>query len=215
MATAVNLIISIRYSPPIRAQGSLNAASACLDNFAIDSGCHIGCGGTTEEMEESSSPRTTWQVVEDLLADPATRTKLSTFARSCYGIEAPEAEDLLQDTAVELLHHEANVRKPEGYVFTVFKVKCLLHISRRAAARALFAGEDQSDRAGESADETERLLALKEAFSGISSRCRRLIYAYYLEGRSLKETAYDLSLSPASVFKLVSRCLGRLRRCLS
>jgi RNA polymerase sigma factor (sigma-70 family) len=164
-------------------------------------------------MEESSSPRTTWQVVEDLLTDPATRTKLATFARSCYGIEAPEADDLLQDTALELLHHEANVRKPEGYVFAVFKVKCLLHISRRAAARALFAGEDPPDRPGKDVDDW--LLALREAFSEISLRCRRLISAYYLEGRSLKETAYDLSLSPASVFKLVSRCLGRLRRCLS
>ena len=167
-------------------------------------------------MSEASAHRTTWQVAVDLLSDPVTRTKLKAFAYSCYGIAVDDAEDLLQETALELLHHESHVRKPEGYVFTVFKSKCGRHVAKLALARRLFSADEVSERPGnDGSAEIERFLALRQGFGEVTVQCRRLLSAYILEGRSLKETADACSLSPASIFKLVSRCLRKLRRCLA
>lgn len=165
---------------------------------------------------EADAPHTTWQVAEDLLFDTNTRCRLIAYARSRFGIGAQDTEDLLQDTALELLHHESYVRNPDGYVFTVFKIRCIRFVAQRSASKRLFVSDETADRPGKAeAEKVERLLALQEGFRHISVRCRRLLSAYFLEGRSLKETAYDSSLSPSSVFKLVSRCLKALRTCLS
>jgi RNA polymerase sigma factor (sigma-70 family) len=167
-------------------------------------------------MEEPSAQHTTWRVAEELLQDPARRKRLATFAHSRYGITADESEDLLQETALDLLRHESNVRKPDGYVFCVFKAKCARHIARRSATRKVFGSEDIADPPGkDTVEELDRMLVLRQGFEEISSRCRRILSAYFLEGLSLRETASDCALSPTSVFKLVSRCLGRLRRCLA
>jgi hypothetical protein len=48
---------------------------------------------------------------------------------------------------------------------------------------------------------------LREALNEISSKCRRLIHAYYLEGQSLKEAARTVELADSSVARTISRCL--------
>lgn len=155
-------------------------------------------------------------MAEEVLVDPSRRQRLAAFALSRYGITPDESEDLLQETALDLLHHEASVRKPEGYVFSVFKAKCARHIGRRSAARKVFGSEEVPETAGQDpVEELERLMVLRQGFEEISSRCRQLLSAYFLEGRSLRETAGDCALRPSSVFKLVSRCLRRLRQCLA
>jgi DNA-directed RNA polymerase specialized sigma24 family protein len=47
----------------------------------------------------------------------------------------------------------------------------------------------------------------------ISASCRRLLAAYYIEGRSLREAARVVSLQYSSVAKTISRCLKKLRKC--
>lgn len=65
------------------------------------------------------------------------------------------------------------------------------------------------------AADSEQQFALREALQVISSSCRRLLAAYYVEGKTLVETARRLEMATTGVSKTLNRCLQRLRRCLS
>jgi RNA polymerase sigma factor (sigma-70 family) len=167
---------------------------------------------------EASAPQTTRQVAETILLDPAERGKLFRYAHSRFEIGSADAEDLLQETALELLRQRAYVRSPESFVFTVFRARCARFVSGRAAKRRVFsdgAGDAASGAEGVSFDWMDRRLALREALEGVSSSCRRLLHAHYVEGESLRESARRLSLASSTVPKAISRCLKKLRACLA
>lgn len=48
----------------------------------------------------------------------------------------------------------------------------------------------------------------------LSSSCQRLLCAYYVEGRSLREAARLVSLQYSSVAKTISRCVKKLPVCI-
>jgi RNA polymerase sigma factor (sigma-70 family) len=167
-------------------------------------------------MSAESSP-TTGQIAAAVLLDPERRRKLFRYACVQFRINEQDAEDLLQETALELLRYRSYVRSPEGFVFTVFRARCVRFIGTRRAAYT-----QSSESAGEvsevcdaDANCFEEQVALREALSEISSKCRRLIHAYYLEGQSLKEAARTVALADSSVARTISRCLQKLRECMA
>ena len=146
------------------------------------------------------------------------RAKLFSYARSRFGICAGDAEDLLQETALELLRQRSYVRSPEAFVFTVFRARCARFIGGLRAKREVFASppttvENVAGPIG--AEQFDRQLALRQALGSISSPCRRLLCAYYVEGVGLREAGERLSLAYASVSTTLSRCLKKLRECLA
>ena len=66
--------------------------------------------------------------------------------------------------------------------------------------------------APEEPNRLDRQLALREALNEISSSCRRLLAAYYVEGRTLRDASHSVALAVSAVPKTLSRCLERLRR---
>lgn len=168
---------------------------------------------------ETQSPPTTHEVAEAVLLDADRRAGLIAYARSRFGIGREEAEDLLQDTALEVLRHRGLVRSPDGFVFTIFAMRCRRYLAARYAQRELFASaspEVVREPPSESQPPSGELrLALREAFSGISIPCRRLLQAYYVEGHSLREAATRMALAYSGVWKTIHRCLRKLRRCLA
>ena len=150
--------------------------------------------------------------------DETQRRKLFAYANSRFQISLQDAEDLLQDTALELLRYRSYVRDPEAFVFTVFRARCSRHIGNKQSARAAFVDDppdpqrSPTPRTAETADSS---IALREALSEVSSACRRLLRAYYVEGRSLREAARTVSLAYSGIAKTINRCLKRLRRCLA
>ncbi len=165
-------------------------------------------------MEASHTPR---QVVETLLLDPGERSRLLSFAQRRYGIRREAAEDVLQDAAVQLLAQRQRVRKPRAYLFTVFRIRCRRYLGsslRYSNATQLpdesldFSDDDQETAAG-------RSIALREGLVRISSACRKILAAHYIEGCSLRETAERMTLAYAGITKAISRCLKRLRACLT
>jgi RNA polymerase sigma factor (sigma-70 family) len=166
---------------------------------------------------EANAPKTTRQVVEAILVDRARRGKLCAYAHSRFGICADDAQDLLQETAIELLRHQAYVRAPDAFVFSVFRTRCARFIDSRRIDRDRFDDATLIDDApdGGRADGLDRRVALRKALNSISSACRRLLCAYYFEGESLREAGRRLSLAHSSVEKTIGRCLERLRRCLA
>ncbi len=158
------------------------------------------------------------EVAEAILVNQQERAKLSAYAHSRFGICPSDAEDLLQETALELLRQRSYVRNPEGFVFTVFRARCGRFIGGQKAKREVFATqpvivEQMPGPVG--ANHFDRQLALRQALCFISSSCRLLLCAYYVEGLSLREAARRLSMAYSSVPKTLSRCLKKLRQCMA
>jgi len=164
----------------------------------------------------SEAPQTTRQVVETVLLDAQERHKLVGFARNRYGIPSQEAEDLLQDTALELLRQRQYVQKPRAYVYAVFRARCSRHT---ASDRVYLDGgqiseEAQADSTQPAEEALNRKLMIRQALGTVSSNCRKILAAHYIQGQSLKETAATMSLAHSGVTKTIGRCLQRLRECL-
>jgi len=126
--------------------------------------------------------------------------------------------DLFEDgISFELLRHRGYVRSPDGFVFTVFRARCARFVRAASNRRRVFAGGSGETEACDPLlpEGVDRQVALREALSGISAACRRLLAAYYIEGRSLREAAYVVSLQYSSVPKTINRCLKKLRACFA
>jgi RNA polymerase sigma factor (sigma-70 family) len=166
----------------------------------------------------ADAPRSTWEVAEDVLVDRSTRARLCAYARSRFGIGPEDAEDLLQETALELLHHESYVRRPDGYVFAVFRSRCVAYVRLLSRNRQAFvpgAAPEQEELPKPDNPSPDLVLALRQALGGLSSRCKQLLCAYYVEGRTLTEAAGRFAIEKGSVTRSISRCIQRLRRALS
>lgn len=155
------------------------------------------------------------QHIAEILLDESRRKKLCAYARSRFGIGTEDSEDLLQETAVELLRYRGYVRSPEGFIFTVFRTRCVRHADARRLRREVFTRSTTETACFTLLESVDRHLALRQALSEISAGCRRLLAAYYLEGHSLREAAKVVSLQYSSVAKTISRCVKKLRKYLT
>lgn len=72
----------------------------------------------------ADAPPTPRQVAEAVLLDENQRRRLFAYAGSRFGISREDSEDILQDTALELLRCRSSVRSPEGFVFAIFRARC-------------------------------------------------------------------------------------------
>lgn len=169
-------------------------------------------------MESEISRLTSHEVARAVVLDGEQRSKLVAYARARFGIAPEDAEDLLQETALELLRQHTIVRNPRGFTFRVFHRRCCRHISLRQADRKVFAPVEETVEAAcdFAAPETaDRQLTLRRTLETVSSSCRRILLAYYMEGRSLKETAEAIPTPYPAVWNTINRCLRRLRACLA
>lgn len=164
------------------------------------------------------TPPTAPEVAGALLFDASQRRKLIGYARSRFGIETEDAEDLLQDTLLQLLRQRTRVTAPEGFLFTVFRLACSRYLTACSEANAVLTPASASHEHVAhpfGPEGIERRISLREALGGISSNCRRLLSAFYIEGRNLQDTADTLAVAQSGVSKTINRCLRRLRQCLS
>jgi RNA polymerase sigma factor (sigma-70 family) len=158
----------------------------------------------------ANAPPPARQIAAALLEERR-RTKLFSYARTRFGIAAVDAEDLLQDTASELLRYRDYVRRPEGFVFSVFRSRCVRYASARQQRREIFVTGGDLEAGFAPPEWLDRRIALREALTELSSSCQRLLCAYYVEGHSLREAAKLVCLKYSSVGKTLSRCVKKLR----
>jgi RNA polymerase sigma factor (sigma-70 family) len=169
-------------------------------------------------MESEISQLTSHEVAQAVVLDGEQRSKLVAYARARFGLAPEDAEDLLQETALELLRQQTIVRSPLGFTFRVFHRRCCRFIRMRQADRQVFVPvENPVETACDAAapETADRQLTLRRVLETISSPCRRILLAYYLEGRSLKETAEAMPTPYPGVWNTINRCLRRLRACLA
>lgn len=168
------------------------------------------------EVETRLAPRA---AVEGVLLDREQRSRLVAYARARFRIDSDTAEDLLQETAIEMLRLRTVVRSPRGFVFTVFHARCCRYLRHTQAERRMFsAGEctiAEETTGADDREERDSHLLLQRALGEISPSCRKLLNAYYVEGRSLRESAETMALAYSGVWKTINRCLKKLRACLA
>lgn len=169
-------------------------------------------------MSETETPPTTREIAEAVLLDADQRKRLLSYARSHFGIGTEDVEDLLQETALELLRQRTLVHNPNGFAFTVFRSRCCRFVKAHQAYRAIFGDEDCHFKGAPHPLGPEKIdsrLAMRQAFGEISASCRKLLVAYYVEGKSLREAAQTTARAYSGVWRRINRCLGRLRKCLA
>jgi RNA polymerase sigma factor (sigma-70 family) len=168
-------------------------------------------------MESEVSPLTSREVAQAVVLDGEQRSNLVAYARSQFGIPPDDAQDLLQETALELLRQRTVIRSPRGFTFRLFHRRCSRFIRLRQADRQVFVSvEEPAEAACEAAplEAADRQLTLRRVMQTISSPCRKILLAYYVEGRSLKETAQAIPTPFPGVWNTINRCLRRLRACM-
>ena len=152
-----------------------------------------------------------FEVAEFLVLDQRLVRKLVVLARSRFGIDETDAEDLVQETALEIARSSALIASPEDYAFQVFHNRCARFLDRRIKRSRVFVSPEEGERErAPDVNQDDRVL-VRAAFARISATCRCLLTSYYVEGASLKETAERSGHSPKQVWKRLSACLKKLK----
>ena len=137
--------------------------------------------------------------------------KLIALARSRFGIDEADAEDLVQETALEIVRSPVLIASPEGYAFQVFHNRCVRFLERRTKRKAILGETGGWYRTPETQETLDERVIVRAGFARISATCRALLTSYYVEGTSLKETAARTGHSPKQVWKRLSGCLKKLK----
>ena len=162
-------------------------------------------------MPSTARPRSGFEVAEFLVLDQRLVRKLVALARSRFGIDETDAEDLVQETALEIVRSPSLIASPEGYAFQVFHNRCARFLEGRTRAGAVFAQSHDWDRVPVADQRLDERAIVRAGFARISATCRGLLTSYYVEGASLKETAERSGHSPKQVWKRLSACLKKLK----
>ena len=154
---------------------------------------------------------TGFEVAEFLVLDRKLVRKLVALAQSRFGIDEVDAEDLVQETALEIARSSALIASPEGYAFQVFHNRCARFLERRTKTSAVFVETGDWYRTPVAEEDLDERTIVRAGFARISATCRTLLTSYYVEGTSLKETAARTGHSSKQVWKRLSACLKKLK----
>lgn len=125
-----------------------------------------------------------------------------------------DAEDVVQETYLKLLHHlndgraDTNVR---GWIFTVAAHACADRMRRRHRWVPWSIDNEPSIEPDPLRDEDGRLQAVRHALRQLSPR-DRLLVALKAQGLSYREIAEAARIRPASVGRLLARAVERWER---
>jgi len=150
-------------------------------------------------------------VAEQLLLDRPELARLMRMARLQFGIGADDAQDLLQETALDVVRERAGIRNPRAYVTRVFYMQCCQFVRRGVRSHSHLAEGDAPDVAAPEGLAAEDLIALRQALGRISPECRGLLMAHYMEGKGFGEAAGEFGFSEKQAWKRFNACLRKLR----
>ena len=141
--------------------------------------------------------------------------------------DVAQAEEVLQDTSIEVIRHIGSFRDDEafgGWVKRIATNKCLMHLRSawHRKARKLFDGEEpegsEPDWTPESNDDAAARLAdqdsLARALETLSPTARAVVWLYDVEGYSHQEIAALMGKTVSFSKSSLARAHERLRACL-
>lgn len=151
------------------------------------------------------------EVAEQLLLDPREMGRLMRLADLQFGIGHDDAQDLLQEAALDIVREKKSIKNPRGYVTRVFYMQCCQYVRRAVWRRAHERRVTAFDVAAPAALPADERLALEEALGRISPGCRGLLMAHYMEGKGFGEAATEFGFSEKQAWKRFNACLRKLR----
>ena len=151
------------------------------------------------------------EVAEQLLLDPREIGRLMRLADLQFGIGRDDAQDLLQETALDIVREKKSIKNPRGYVTRVFYMQCCQYVRRAVRRRAHEERPTALDVAATVPLAADDLLALEEALGRLSPGCRGLLMAHYMEGKGFGEAAAEFGFSEKQAWKRFNACLRKLR----
>lgn len=165
---------------------------------------------------EPRTPRTRLELAEVIAAGGDLRRRMEAYVRYRFRLAPQEVDDLMQDALLELMRHDGQVRDPDGLAFRIVHVRSLQVLRNRGIRREEPIDErDSAEAIPAAAPPADVLVLLRQSLARVSPACRSLLRSHYLEGRTLRETAAELSYaSPHVVWTLLDRCIRRLRAVL-
>lgn len=166
---------------------------------------------TMHDKAIPSPPGSGPDVAEEVLRDPRELARLMRMARLQFGIGADDAQDLVQETALDVVRERAGIRHPRAYVTRVFYMQCCQYVRRAVRSRSRLAEGELPDVVAPEGLAADDLIALRQALGRISPGCRGLLMAHYMEGKSFGEAAREFGFSEKQAWKRFNACLGKLR----
>jgi RNA polymerase sigma factor (sigma-70 family) len=164
-------------------------------------------------LTESPSAAPETETLAELLE--AVRPRLKQVLRT-YDIPFQDAEDLLQETFLELLRKSDTVRHRDAWLVGTLRFKCSNYWrSRRAGRVQAFDLPELAEMSPPQAPEQERtevLHDLRRLVRGLDDRHRAILYLRFGLGLSTAEVAERLGYCASSIRKLSLRSLARLQR---
>jgi len=160
---------------------------------------------------EIKAPHSGLDVAEQLLLDRRELARLMRMARLQFGIGAEDAQDLLQETALDVVRERAGIRHPRAYVTRVFYMQCCQFVRRAVRSRSRVSEEELPDVTAPEGLAAVDLIALRQALGRISPGCRGLLMAHYMDGKGFSEAAGEFGFSEKQAWKRFNACLRMLR----
>ncbi len=152
-------------------------------------------------------------VFEDLLRD--VQPKLVQILGR-YRIPSQDADDVLQETFLTLIHKQDVVRNPEAWLIVTLRNRCLIYWRKKR--KHLFQAVDTailellSEPEAPSQKKAELRYDLDRLVCKLPPRCRSLLRLRYGLGCSSSEVAERMGYRQSSIRKVTSRCLASLTR---
>ena len=172
-------------------------------------------------QEASVAVPTVRESDEDVLRSvlPAAR-KIAQFG---FRIPAQDVDDVLQQAAVDfLLQSRRGARATGGLMVVIARRRCLDYWRHRYRSGVKEVGLDEL-REGDCAYPVECApgaepvaagLKLARSWPSLSANCREVLASRFWRNRRTSELAETMGYKPDSLKRMISRCLGRLRRSL-
>ncbi len=152
-------------------------------------------------------------IFEDLLRD--VQPKLVQILGR-YRIPAQDADDVLQETFLTLIHKQDVVRNPEAWLIVTLRNRCLIYWRKKR--KHLYQAVDTailellSEPEAPTQKKAELRYDLDRLVSRLPPRCRSLLRLRYSLGCSSTEVAERMGYRQSSIRKVTSRCLASLTR---
>lgn len=133
-----------------------------------------------------------------------------------YGVPPEDAEDVLQDSYLTLLHKWEQVQCPEAWLIGTVRKKCIMYWRqrRRRLTDAMEVSLLELLVEPERPPQEDRDLCrdFERVLGRLPQRCQTLLRLRFVWGLAPGEVAARMGYQPGSIRKITSRCLGVLAR---
>lgn len=131
-----------------------------------------------------------------------------------YQIPAEDADDIVQQTLLDLVYKRELIHNPEGWVLGSVRNRCVIYWRRRRAQ--LYDAVDTAilellaQPEGPAQHRAALRTDLDRVLKALPDRCQEVLRLRYGFGYRPAEVAERLGYQPSSIRKVTNRCLARL-----